>query len=162
MFLSPTFPCCLSSHLRPILPRWPLFLRPGLCHCPDQLQAATTSYQAWHNRLFNSNPYLRSLFSPITSLLRLPSKLSPQSSHLKFTLPRNHMMACFPHRLLTMALNVNIIPTALHWFGLNHFFLLHVSSGSSTHPPCNWAKPLAIPRSTPPSPSSKPKLTSFA
>lgn len=145
MFLSTTFPYCLSSPLRPILPHWPLSLRPTLCHCPDQLQAATTSYQAQHHRLFNSNPYLRSHFSPTTSLLRLPSKLSPQSSHLKLTLPRNHTMACFPHRLLTMAFNANIIPTALHWFGLNHFFLLHLSSGSSTQPPATEPNQLTFP-----------------
>lgn len=90
--------------------------------------------------------------SPITSLLRPPSKLSPQSSHLKLTLPRNHTMACFPHRLLTMAFNANIIPTALHWFGLNHFFLLHLSSGSSTQPPATEPNHLPFPEVSHPVP----------
>lgn len=64
-------------------------------------------------------------------------------------------------RLLPMAFNANNIPTAPHWFGLDYFFLLHLSSEPSTHP-TKWAKPLAIPRSAPPDPSSRRTLTPFA
>ena len=75
------------------------------------------------------------------------------SSQLKLTLPCNHMMACFPHRLLTMAFNANIIPTALHWFGLNHFFsascLIRVINTSPATEPNHLPFP-GVPHPVPP------------
>lgn len=88
----------------------------------------------WRNGLSNSNPYVRYRLSLITSLLTLPSKWSSQSSYLKLTLLRCHTVTPFPHRLLQMAFNANIICTAPHWLRLNHLFLLHLSSWPSTHP----------------------------
>lgn len=120
MFLSPIFyNIWAATH-------GPFFLSEASLSLPWSAQTATISRQVWCNALSNPYPYFRYLLSLITSLLLLPTELSSQSSRLKLTLPHNQWLP-IPYRLRQMAFNANILPTALHWFGLNIFFQLHFS-----------------------------------
>lgn len=156
---------CLSSPIWPILPpqglSWPLFLRTGLCHCPDQLRLPPPPAKCDAMDCQNQTP-VSNTFSLITSLLKLPSKLSSQSSSLKLTLFCNHTMATFSLRTpsdgFLMLTSPSLHPTDLVSIIL---FLLHLPSWPSPHLPL---EPKHLPFTEVPymAPCSRPVLTPSA